>query len=73
MLKIDDKEIIEMVKNGAILENIFITKHGPVEYKEIFKKGQQVGRRKPCPCGSGKKYKSCCYPIDRERAERKFI
>jgi preprotein translocase subunit SecA len=24
------------------------------------KKGGQVGRNDPCPCGSGKKYKNCC-------------
>ena len=24
------------------------------------KKGVQVGRNEPCPCGSGKKYKKCC-------------
>jgi preprotein translocase subunit SecA len=23
---------------------------------------QKVGRNNPCPCGSGKKYKKCCYP-----------
>ena len=27
---------------------------------------QQVGRNDPCPCGSGKKYKHCCLPKDRE-------
>jgi len=23
---------------------------------------QKIGRNDPCPCGSGKKYKSCCLP-----------
>jgi len=23
--------------------------------------GAKVGRNDPCPCGSGKKYKKCCY------------
>ncbi|MDP8233617.1 MAG: SEC-C metal-binding domain-containing protein, partial [Candidatus Saelkia tenebricola] len=23
---------------------------------------QKIGRNDPCPCGSGKKYKKCCYP-----------
>ncbi len=27
----------------------------------------KVGRNEPCPCGSGKKYKNCCYP-DKTRA-----
>lgn len=24
--------------------------------------GKRAGRNEPCPCGSGKKYKKCCYP-----------
>jgi hypothetical protein len=23
---------------------------------------KKIGRNEPCPCGSGKKYKKCCYP-----------
>ncbi len=26
------------------------------------REGKKVGRNDPCPCGSGKKYKKCCYP-----------
>ena len=26
-----------------------------------------VGGKEPCPCGSGKKYKACCYRRDLER------
>jgi hypothetical protein len=25
---------------------------------------RDVGRNDPCPCGSGKKFKKCCYGID---------
>jgi len=25
--------------------------------------GKKLGRNDPCPCGSGKKYKKCHYPI----------
>ncbi len=28
--------------------------------------GTKVGRNDPCPCGSGKKYKKCCQPIQEE-------
>jgi hypothetical protein len=28
---------------------------------------KKIGRNDPCPCGSGKKYKNCCYP-DKTRA-----
>jgi hypothetical protein len=26
-----------------------------------------IGRNRPCPCGSGKKYKLCCLPADEQR------
>jgi len=29
-------------------------------------KGYKVGRNDPCPCGSGKKYKKCCWLKDKE-------
>lgn len=25
---------------------------------------KKIGRNKPCPCGSGKKYKHCCFKKD---------
>ncbi len=28
-------------------------------------KGKKIGRNAPCPCGSGKKYKKCCYGKNR--------
>ena len=28
----------------------------------------RVGRNDPCPCGSGKKYKACCFDRDSRRA-----
>jgi preprotein translocase subunit SecA len=37
----------------------------PVELPPLqqpIKKDKVVGRNDPCPCGSGKKYKKCCYP-----------
>lgn len=37
----------------------------------------KVGRNDPCPCGSGKKYKNCCYGKDEKKTytptgKRKF-
>ncbi len=29
----------------------------------------KVGRNDPCPCGSGKKYKHCCYAKDTVKQE----
>ncbi|HEX9757091.1 MAG TPA: SEC-C metal-binding domain-containing protein [Nitrospiria bacterium] len=33
----------------------------PVEPKRMPAKSLKVGRNQPCPCGSGKKYKKCCW------------
>jgi preprotein translocase subunit SecA len=33
---------------------------GDGKIEPIRNRGRQVGRNDPCPCGSGKKYKSCC-------------
>src|SRR5437762_997100 len=30
----------------------------------------KAGRNDPCPCGSGKKYKKCCWSKDQEEAAR---
>jgi preprotein translocase subunit SecA len=30
--------------------------------KTVVRETSQPGRNDPCPCGSGKKYKKCCYP-----------
>ncbi len=35
---------------------------GKVGKQKTIKRGKKVGRNDPCPCGSGKKYKKCCYP-----------
>lgn len=36
---------------------------GKVDKQQTVKRTQKkVGRNDPCPCGSGKKYKKCCYP-----------
>jgi len=34
----------------------------PIKPKTITKSTPRPGRNDPCPCGSGKKYKKCCYP-----------
>ena len=34
--------------------------------------GKRTSRNDPCPCGSGKKYKKCCYPRDRGSCETEF-
>ncbi len=38
------------------------TRPGNTTKQKTIKKSKKVGRNDPCPCGSGKKYKKCCYP-----------
>lgn len=33
----------------------------PPTKKQLARKPPKVGRNEPCPCGSGKKFKKCCY------------
>ena len=35
--------------------------------KTVVNEGAKVGRNDPCPCGSGKKYKNCCWAKDNSR------
>ena len=30
----------------------------------VVREGRKIGRNEPCPCGSGKKYKNCCFGKD---------
>src|SRR4030042_2863298 len=30
----------------------------------------KIGRNEPCPCGSGKKYKTCCLDKDQEKTPK---
>ena len=33
----------------------------------------KIGRNAPCPCGSGKKYKKCCLPLQDRSSSQKNI
>jgi preprotein translocase subunit SecA len=35
---------------------------GKIAKQKTIQKNKKVGRNDPCPCGSGKKYKKCCFP-----------
>lgn len=34
---------------------------------------QKVGRNDPCPCGSGKKYKQCCFKLTTQKKKIKAV
>ena len=47
-----------------LLQSSIKTKEATKTPKEItyIPSGRKIGRNDPCPCGSGKKYKKCCWP-----------
>ncbi|HHY81647.1 MAG TPA: hypothetical protein GX505_03080 [Clostridiales bacterium] len=68
------QEFLTLIMNAKNNTRIWENKgHTPAEMHRILSKRnenivkfpsvqrQQIGRNDPCPCGSGKKYKKCCY------------
>lgn len=56
-------------KNGKTTFSFRIPSLETIDFKEIksntpapilHKKGHNIGRNNPCPCGSGKRFKNCC-------------
>ena len=51
-------------------DDVFIVKYEPAHdqvnpVKPVHREGMKgKERNKPCPCGSGKKYKTCCGKIE---------
>ncbi len=54
-----DKAISHTQKNPSVFTQSGKEEGKPKPYR---RKGRKIGRNDPCPCGSGKKYKNCCYP-----------
>jgi len=46
----------------AAMEGSLPAQPAEEKVKPIHREHPKVGRNQPCPCGSGKKYKHCCYP-----------
>ena len=64
-VRVVKKEAPHLSGNIKTQQSQFIKKDnrpGQVEKQKTVKKSVKVGRNDPCPCGSGKKYKKCCYP-----------
>lgn len=65
-----ERQVIEAILKVKIVKEDTISGSGEVakvnlsskreNYSE--RKSKKIGRNDPCPCGSGKKYKKCCYP-----------
>lgn len=55
---------VRLVKREEIQKRIEgnDSRPGKVGKQGTVRRIKKVGRNDPCPCGSGKKYKKCCYP-----------
>ena len=58
-----DMQIVYSVYKIGLVKNFTPQKSAEIKLVSNRKKGgKKIGRNDPCPCGSGKKYKKCCYP-----------
>ena len=58
-----DMQIVYSVYKIGLVKNFTPPKQVEMKLASVRKKGtSKVGRNDPCPCGSNKKYKKCCYP-----------
>ena len=61
LLETIDLSITNAIFKAELKASTSISKPIQTQFKK--QKGRQkVGRNQPCPCGSNKKYKKCCYP-----------
>jgi uncharacterized protein YchJ len=57
----DEREAVELQKKLRIFVNLRRSEGVVEEYPSVvIHKAVNAERNKPCPCGSGKKYKHCC-------------
>ena len=55
-------DIIDYSVARAILKADIKIKQSPQPVRSQIQSSKKVGRNDPCPCGSNKKYKKCCWP-----------
>jgi len=51
-----------IIKGYGIYENLFSNDNNEDE-EDLIVIPKKIGRNEPCPCGSGKKYKKCCFKV----------
>ena len=50
------------IVSGGIANIVAAQNQMPPKTRPIVRDHKKIGRNEPCPCGSGKKYKNCCFP-----------
>ena len=65
LFKIEKKPQVRVLNTEEKKINLFSYNQNNLSKAKVIKGGQKkekIGRNDPCPCGSQKKYKKCCYP-----------
>ena len=57
----DFAEFDSLMKEGGLLADIMYNENTILENSVPVSSLKAAGRNDPCPCGSGKKYKKCCF------------
>lgn len=68
----NEKYYKQLIQARKTMGNAFIEsqqKNKEVNNNEKKEKDDNIGRNKPCKCGSGQKYKKCC--LNKEKTEKK--
>jgi len=48
-------------------ERFFVPMNTPPTDKQMARKPPRVAYNEPCPCGSGKLFRKCCFSLTRRR------
>jgi len=61
--KLDERKLSDLAKRARSKDDIEAEEKliEDTDKVEPIKADQTAGRNDPCPCGSGKKYKKCCW------------
>ena len=63
VVKREDQLRVPVKTEKEQVKSLTDNRPGQVDKQQTVKRSSnKVGRNDPCPCGSGKKYKKCCYP-----------
>lgn len=62
------RRMVKELRAGRTADNVMkLAKSSAVHLPSPIRKHAKLNA--PCPCGSGRKYKKCCYPKDRQQPE----
>lgn len=58
---VTEEEALRRFEANASLREFIMPMEIQPTPKQMARRPPKVGRNEPCPCGSGKKFKRCCY------------